>query len=204
MYQLHNPMVRKFSHRSARNLELTIAFVFASIRVQTSRLPDLMAEYRKKGLKSSWIWGNKITGLAYTRKHRNRLFIRKMRILKAKKRDCDLELLMLFLEIPGLGLPKAGFVVQLVAGKAGCMDVHNLRKHLPEIDASRGTPNYFQTSGNSDATKLRKAIEYLDLTKSLGGPKIMWNEWCTDRSSDYPVHFPTPFDVSAVHMCIWK
>ena len=204
MYQLHNPMVRKFSHRSARNLELTIAFVFASIRVQTSRLPDLMAEYRKKGLKSSWIWGNKITGLAYTRKHRNRLFIRMMRILKAKKKDCDLELLMLFLEIPGLGLPKAGFVVQLVAGKAGCMDVHNLRKHLPEIDASRGTPNYFQTSGNSDATKLRKAIEYLDLTKSLGGPKIMWNEWCTDRSSDYPVHFPTPFDVSAVHMCIWK
>ena len=204
MYQLHNPMVRKFSHRSARNLELTIAFVFASIRVQTSRLPDLMAEYRKKGLKSSWIWGNKITGLAYTRKHRNRLFIRMMRILKAKKKDCDLELLMLFLEIPGLGLPKAGFVVQLVAGKAGCMDVHNLRKHLPEIDASRGTPNYFQTSGNSDATKLRKAIEYLDLTKSLGGPKVMWNEWCTDRSSDYPVHFPTPFDVSAVHMCIWK
>ena len=204
MYQLHNPMVRQFSQQSARNLELTIAFVFSTIRVQTSRLPELMAEYRKRGLKSSWIWGNKRAGLAYTKKHRNLLFMRMMRILKAKKKDCDLELLMLFLEIPGLGLPKAGFVVQLVAGKAGCMDVHNLRKYLPDVDASIGTPNYFQTSGNSDATKLRKAIEYLDLTKSIGGAKVMWNEWCTDRSSDYPKHFPTPFDVSEVHLCIWK
>ena len=204
MYDLHNPLVRGFSHKSAKNLELVIAFVFASIRVQTSRLPELMAEYRKKGLKSSWIWGNKIKGLKYVRKHRQDLFMRMLKILKAKKKDCDLELLMLFLEIPGLGLPKAGFVVQLVAGKAGCMDVQNFRKHLPEVDASRGTPNYFQTSGNSYATKLNKAIEYLNLTKLLGGAKVMWNEWCTDRSADYPVHFPTPFYVSAVHLCIWK
>ncbi len=204
MYDLHNPLVRGFSHKSAKNLELVIAFVFASIRVQTSRLPELMAEYRKKGLKSSWIWGNKIKGLKYVRKHRKDLYVRMMKILKAKKKDCDLDLLMLFLEVPGLGLPKSGFVVQLVAGKAGCMDVHNLRKYVPEVDASIGTPNYFQTSGNSYATKLRKAIEYLDLTKVIGGCKVMWNGWCTDRSEDYPQHFPTPFDVSEVHLCIWK
>ena len=204
MYDIHNPLVRKFSHVSAKNLEWVIAFVFATIRVQTSMLPRMMAEFRTRGLKSSWIWGNKIRGLKYVRKHRQDLYMRMMRILKAKKKDCDLELLMLFLEVPGLGLPKAGFVVQLVAGKAGCMDVHNFRKYLPEVDASVGTPTNFQTSGNSYVTKLRKAVEYLDLTKSLGGAKVMWNEWCTDRSADYPVHFPTPFDVSAVHLCIWK
>ena len=104
MYDIHNPLVRGFSHKSAKNLEWVIAFVFATIRVQTSMLPRMMAEYRIKGLKSSWIWGNKIRGLNYVRKHRKDLFMRMMRILKAKKKDCDLELLMLFLEVPGLDI----------------------------------------------------------------------------------------------------
>ena len=110
---------------------------------------------------------------------------------------------MLFLEVPGLGLPKAGFVVQLVAGKSGCMDVHNLRRYCPNEDASKGTPSWLQTSGNSDKTKRIKAGAYLELVDDNGGTRKMWNGWCTHLSMLYPHHFKTPDDVSALHMCIW-
>ena len=204
MYNTHNPLVRAFAQQNAKNLELVIAFVFASIRVQTSMLPRMMKEFRKRGVKSSWIWGNKRTGIDYVRKHRQDLFDRMTSILRAKKATCAHDLMMLFLEVPGLGLPKSGFVVQLVSGKSGCMDVHNFRKYLPEVDASKGTPNWLQTSGNSDKTKRIKASAYLDLIESNGGSPKMWNNWCTHLQVLYPHHFKTPDDVSALHMCIWK
>ena len=204
MYNHHNPMVRRFAQTSPKNLELVIAFVFSTIRVQTSMLPRMMREYRKRGLNSSWIWGNKKTGLVYVRKNRKDLYNRMMQIIRSNKKDMELDMILLFLEVPGLGLPKAGFTCQLVAGKVGCMDVHNIRKFLPDVDASVGTPSKFQTSGNSDAVKRKKAIEYIKLCKDVGGCKFLWNVWCTDRSVDYPKHFPTPFDVSAVHESIWR
>jgi len=204
MYYLHNKKVRRFAQLCPKNLEWVLAFVFSTIRVQTSMLPRYMKEYRKRGLNSSWIWGNKIAGLAYVRKNRQDLYNRMMQIIRSNKKDMELDLILLFLEVPGLGLPKAGFSCQLVAGKVGCMDVHNIRKFLPDVDASIGTPTYFQTSGNSDVIKRKKAINYIELCKEIGGCKFLWNTWCTDRSVDYPKHFPTPFDVSAVHECIWK
>ena len=188
MYNTHNPLVRAFAQQNAKNLELVIAFVFASIRVQTSMLPRMMKEFRKRGVKSSWIWGNKRTGIDYVRKHRQDLFDRMTSIIRAKKANCALELMM----------------VQLVSGKSGCMDVHNFRKYLPEVDASKGTPNWLQTSGNSDKTKRIKAWAYLDLIESNGGSPKMWNNWCTHLQVLYPHHFKTPDDVSALHMCIWK
>jgi len=203
MYDTHNPMVRRHAQANAKNLEQVIAFVFASIRVQTSMLPRMMKEFRKRGVKSSWIWGNKRTGIDYVRKHRQDLFDRMTSILRAKKANCALELMMLFLEVPGLGLPKAGFVVQLVAGKSGCMDVHNLRRYLPNEDSSKGTPSWLQTSGNSDKTKRIKASAYLELVDESGGTRKMWNGWCTHLQILYPHHFKTPDDVSALHMCIW-
>ncbi len=203
MYNTHNPMVRTYAQQNAKHLEQVIAFVFASIRVQTSRLPRMMKEFRRRGVKSSWIWGNKRTGIDYVRKHRQDLFDRMTSIIRARKASCAHDLMMLFLEVPGLGLPKAGFVVQLVSGKSGCMDVHNFRKYLPDVDASKGTPNLFQTSGNSLKTKSIKASAYLELIESNGGSKKMWNNWCTHVSMLYPHHFKTPDDVSALHMCIW-
>ena len=95
MFNLHNPKVRRFAQLSPKNLEWVIAFVFSTIRVQTSMLPRMMREYRKRGLNSSWIWGNKKTGLAYVRKNRQDLYNRMMRIIRSNKKDMELELLLL-------------------------------------------------------------------------------------------------------------
>ena len=199
-------MVREYAMKSPANLERVIAFVSSSIRERTDRLPKYMTEYRQVGAKSSWIWGNKHATIAYTKKHRKMLHTNMMRIIKAKKKDMALDLIMLFLEIPGFGLPKAGFCVQLVAGKAGCLDVHNIRKYLPEEDARKGTPSWLQTSGNSIDTKRKKAIKYLNLCNDIGGARFLWNQWCNHIASEpwAKYVFPTGNDVSEVHTCIWK
>tara|TARA_R100001530_G_scaffold68397_1_gene48665 strand:- start:961 stop:1458 length:498 start_codon:yes stop_codon:yes gene_type:complete len=165
-----------------------------------------MTEYRQVGAKSSWIWGNKHSTIAYIKKNRKMLHTNMVRIIKAKKKDMALDLIMLFLEIPGFGLPKAGFCVQLVAGKAGCLDVHNIRKYLPNEDARKGTPSWLQTSGNSIKTKRKKAIMYLELCDAIGGARFLWNQWCDHISSEpwAKYVFPTGYDVSEVHTCIWN
>ena len=203
MYNKHNPLVRIYAKQSPENLERVIAFVSSSIRERTDRLPRYMTEYRKRGKKSSWIWGNKKDTIAYIKKNRKVLYADMIKIMKAKKITMAHDLIMLFLQVPGLGLPKAGFVVQLVAGKAGCLDVHNIRKYLPEEDSRKGTPAWLQTSGNSIETKRKKATRYLNLCGTIGGSRFMWNNWCTKISDTYPDHFKTPNDVSELHMCIW-
>ena len=206
MYKKHNPMVRAYAFKSPANLDRVLAFVSSSIRERTDRLPMYMTEYRQVGTKSSWMWGNKHSTIKYIKKHRKMLHTNMVRIIKAKKKDMALDLIMLFLEIPGFGLPKAGFCVQLVAGKAGCLDVHNIRKYLPDEDARKGTPSWLQTSGNSIKTKRKKAVVYLDLCDKIGGARFLWNEWCDHISSEpwAKYVFPTGFDVSEVHTCIWK
>ena len=200
MYHKHNPLVRTFGSKSPKNMEQVIAFVFSSIRVQTSLLPRFMKEWRRKGLKSSWIWGNKRLGLSYVRKHRARLFEEYQSILRRKSGTCEHDLIMLFLQVPGLGIPKAGFVTQLLTGKSGCLDVHNIRKYLPEEDASKGTPGFLQTSGNTLATKSKKVMAYMAVTKAAGGSRKMWDQWCDHIAQLQPKHFDSGEAVSRMHI----
>ena len=202
-YLKHNKYVRKFGQTSPKNLEKVIAFVFASIRVQTFLLPKYMKEWRKKGLKSSWIWGNKRTGLHYVRKHRDDLHKRAMAIIKAKKKNMAEDLIMLFLEVPGLGIPKSAFVVQLLTGSTGCLDVHNIRKYLPDIDASKGTPSILQTSGNTLPVKRRKVKEYQEIVANTGGSMVWWINWCNHIGVLQPKYFTGGREVSKLHVdCI--
>ena len=184
-------------------MEQVIAFVFASIRTQTFLLPKLMKEWRKRGVKSSWIWGNKKNGIAYIRKNRRDLYNRMMSIIKAKKAFMQHDLIMLFLEVPGLGIPKSAFVVQLLTGMSGCMDVHNLRKYLPEADTSKGTPNMFQTSRLNRHTQSEKVFDYIDLVEKAGGSTSMWIEWCNHIAVLQPKYFNGGKEVSKLHQeCI--
>ena len=96
-YLQHNRYCRTFGQTSPKHMEQVIAFVFASIRTQTFLLPKLMKEWRKRGVKSSWIWGNKKNGIAYIRKNRTDLYNRMMSIIKAKKSNMSHDLIMLFL-----------------------------------------------------------------------------------------------------------
>ena len=83
------------------------------------------------------------------------------------------------LRVPGLGLAKSGFIVQMLYGMSGCIDTHNLtRFNLHRRRFACGTK----------ATDRRRIGEYNDMVGRLGGTARLWDEWCiyvADRDANY-------------------
>ena len=199
MFNSHNPYCRMVGRRDIAGHNRVLAFVLASIREKTDKLPDIMNQYKQQGFKYSRIsWGNKAKAGEYIVHHEKELFDGMRAILP--KESSDHQLMMHYLNIPGFGIPKSGFIVQLLTGKAGCLDVHNIRRYLPDIDASRGTPSMFQTAGNSEKLKARKVASYLNLCDEIGGARFLWDNWCNSIAEMYPDKFSSGFEVSKLHM----
>ena len=80
------------------------------------------------------------------------------------------------------------------------MDVHNIKRYMPEVDASKGTPGFLQTSGNNEDTKSRKVYQYLDIVDEAGGSVNMWINWCNLIGEKQDCYFTGGADVSALHV----
>ena len=75
---------------------------------------------------------------------------------------------------PGLGLAKAGFLLQCAWGFAGCLDTLNLDRleipyRLARADACKRGSHHI---------RLCRAARYLDLCATLGGTEQLWDQWC--------------------------
>ena len=97
--------------------------------------------------------------------------------------------------VPGFGLAKGGFVLQLTRGVAGCIDTHNLARFgfgekTFAVDAKRVT----------DATLRRHAARYLDAVENLGGCESLWNSWCAYVADRQPDRYHDADHVSAYHL----
>ncbi len=204
MFIHDNPLVRARAQESVEGMVQVYALCSTSIRKQTPLLCDEMDKFREKGLLGApeLQWGNKRKGALWMNEHKQEHFDGMKKIIRSKKKEDELNMILHWLQVPGLGLPKAGFMTQLVMGKGGCMDVHNLRRYLPEVDSSKGTPNRWQTSGQSEETKKRKAVDYLSFCKLAGGAKGLWDQWCDFIAEQYPDAFESGDHVSKLHP-IW-
>lgn len=78
------------------------------------------------------------------------------------------------MEVPGLGMVKAGFVMQMMFGRVGCMDVHNTRRFykvdIKDVQISAGV--------RKDSTKFKKIIGYVQLCKGNRSTSRLWDSWC--------------------------
>ena len=95
-------------------------------------------------------------------------------------------------EIPGFGVPKAGFASQLIHGSGGCLDVHNLRMY--------NITDNFNVNGVSPGLKAKRIDNYVRICKNLGGAKKLWDTWCTFVANKYPQHFASTEVVSQLHV----
>ena len=178
MYKRDQAMIQHFASQSERNTELVAVFVIASIRTQLSTLPRIMKTYRKRGLNGlDELMPKQKEGIAYVRQNRKWLF----NLVERYKKGCITteETLLELQNIPCIGLVKAGFMLQCLAGEVGCLDCHNLRKHdMPETS--------FKMAHNrvTDAN-LRKVSIYVQTCQDLGGSEVLWNEWCEGMADRY-------------------
>ena len=107
-----------------------------------------------------------------------------------------ISLMKIFLKIPGLNLPKAGFVCQLVAGLVGCMDIHNIKTY--GVDAKSLEYNKNCTTSRGIDNNRKKLIKYINLCHDYGTENL-WNSWCSLIADKYPRDFVDGNHVSELH-----
>lgn len=102
-------------------------------------------------------------------------------------RDMDaIEFWNLLLDtVPGLGMVKAAFAVQMLYNELGCIDTHNLR----ELGADRN-----MVVGKT----ANKRAGYLNL-QAVKTSQEWWDSWCHFVAERYPGQFDSGDYVSRVH-----
>jgi len=168
--------------------------VLVSIRMQWVGVGTQMESVRKLGVNSPCLWGWKRDGYKYLRDNHIHLYGR-VKACRSGRIEVH-DLLREFLKVPGLGLPKAGFLAQLVVGKAGCLDMHNIERF--DLD-----PKVWAIRPRANAADQVREIEdkialYLHLIDLCGGTRKLWDEWC-EHLNEKVSTFYNADDVSRRH-----
>ena len=182
----HNPRINEFMQGSAEQMQFGIMMVALSIQQRWSSVGEQMKSYKAGGGSSRFVWGNKRKTHDWLEENRDDLYVAVMGESDPEK------ILLSFLECPGLGLAKAGFCCQLMFGFGGCMDTHNLQRF--------GIKPIAWSNNLKQATKEKKAKEYLHQCIYHGGCEELWNSWCYMIAQNYPNDFADGEHVSAVHL----
>tara|TARA_R110000787_G_scaffold133598_1_gene246012 strand:+ start:93 stop:713 length:621 start_codon:yes stop_codon:yes gene_type:complete len=177
MYKLDAVNCQQYSQQSPDNLTDMVLMVVLSIQQNWLGVGDQMLDVRKCGADSKFLWGNKIKTYEYLRDNSCQLYADAMAVIDSDQSDRDKarSLMEVFLRVTGLGIPKAGFVCQLMAGLVGCMDVHNIRMYGLDIKSLSLAKNP-KTSKGIDANN-KKVVAYIDMCHDIGTEKL-WNNWC--------------------------
>lgn len=175
-------------------LLLVGTMVLLSIRMQWVGVGNQMASVSELGSKSPCLWGFKRDGYIYLRDNRKRLY-KHVKDYRAGRIWLD-DLMREFLKVPGLGLPKAGFLCQLLTGHSGCLDMHNIERF--GLDAKVWEVRSRKKLADQIAEIDDKISLYLRLIDACGGPEKLWDDWC-EALNDKVGTFHSADDVSRRH-----
>lgn len=118
------------------------------------------------------IHGWKLDTVAYVWSNRESMM---SRLTALAKDDDDEKLLHELVKIPGVQAVKAGFIAQLLFGRAGCIDVHNIdiyKKAYPELSKDLNANNWTKKDS------VGKYVKTLRNLKDKGiGTSELWDVW---------------------------
>ncbi len=197
MYLDDGPRIAKFAAQSVDNFFRVGVFVQCTIQQHFERMPLVMATYDDEGLASRFFSETRRQALRALLTESPMLYQRVLSTQRLCESWGEISLLRAFLELPGFGFVKGGFLVQLVYpfGVIGCLDRHNLALAGLKSDAFRRPTT---TEGLSHRLQV-----YYETCREFGGSATLWDQWCTHLSKLRPRSFPTPDHVSKLHVqCI--
>lgn len=181
-----NPKINEHCQQSADNNADMVMMVVLSIQQPWHAVGDQMRDYKALGADSRFVWGNKRKTFDWLQEHKETLY------RDAMDAKTDSELMQAFLQVPGLGLAKAGFCCQLFAGRVGCIDVHNLRR-------LNIAPSVLSLDKKCQPATQRKKIDaYISACKSRR-TSWLWDSWCKLIAKKDPKRWANGDHVSAVH-----
>lgn len=196
MFQDHQPIVSQSARAGADGFKRVCQFVLSTIRVGLPTACDATRKLAKTGNRDpSAFFGHKLDGLAYLETHAEPLWALCEHLAATLDgRDLENALVDALINIPGIGLAKAGFIAQLVYGCSGCIDTHNLIRF-----GMRATEfKYDKCRNYRPVTRQRHIERYNETVSQCGGTEKLWDDWCTFVSDAQ--RYGTPEQVSAMHL----
>ena len=189
MFKTHQPMIARFMKKNPDALARGEVFTLCTIQKHFSSVGNQLKEIETDGINAVCLNGAK--------KRSYKEIIAMKGYLYNKVYSKEISLAEKLLEVSGLygiGMVKAGFILQLALGKVGCLDVHNLARF--GLSASVFKVNDKMT----EATALRKANFYIKTCEDLGGSEYLWNTWCKYVADLYPKIYRDACHVSKLHV----
>lgn len=181
MYAEHVPAISAGCKECPDIFARAIMFASLSIRQPVENVPFQLDDVWERGSASHYLWGWKAQTYAYTMEHRGQLH----GVLSLGLRDA---LYRLASDVPGLGLVKAGFVLQLAGYDVACLDSRNVKRE-------GRSPRAFRTDGKPPSRA--KLDAYLGETE--GRAQAYWDAWCLDVAGARGLE---PDAVSALHLAV--
>ena len=169
-YSIHNPIINEYCQDNEHNMYKMVLMVVLSIQQQWQVVGDQLADVLSKGLDSKALWGYKANTYSWLQENKSQLYDETM--FSIKHIACpEKTLLDIFSKIPNLGLPKAGFCVQLLHGSIGCMDTHNLNRLSIK-------PSQVKLNKKLLVIKrIEKIDKYINICDNYSS-SWLWNSWC--------------------------
>ena len=151
-----------------------VGFTLSTIQAGLQTCTGQAEKVIQHGLKADCLWGLKDKGLEYAIKNDAYLYQKTMHIVDQYGYDSIegiTEVILLFMQVPNLGMVKASFVAQMLGFNISCLDSHNLKRlglsaNFTKIPATM-----------TDAGKRKKIKVYIELCQ-LEGTEYWWNTWC--------------------------
>lgn len=189
MFGMHMRQCQEFCTWDSDNMVRAATMVALSIQQKWDQVGGQLKSVLELGDKSPYLWGHKQATYAYINEWKHELYTESM-----ARRDDMLSLLDLWSSVPGLGMVKAGFMLQLMFGEVGCIDSHNAEFYGIE-------PGQLRLDGKLTVrTRTLKLSAYLQLCEQLGGSEYLWRQWCINLADRYPDVYDDQYDVSARHI----
>lgn len=185
MYAEHVPIINAGMRHSPEIFARGVTFAFLSMRTQFVRLNEQMAQVDAVGHSAQALWGHKRGAYLHLRKHCHALF----HSVSACSNPVDG--ILLLCSIPGLGIVKSAFVLQMMGHDIGCLDTRN--------NARLGIhPREYRTDGVKTGPAFKRKVERY-VTTTDGQAQSLWDAWCEDVAGVYKT---TAEDISRDHLII--
>lgn len=190
MFAQDQPLIARHAE-SPQGFADVVTFVICSQNQHFYRVGTILNALHTRGLDDcGYLNGHQKRGIAYVTQHAG--------VLRAQLRhQTDLERMRLLIELPSLGIVKAGFVVQLVFGSVGCLDRHNLK--VLGLDARS-----FNRAPVSSVALTARLQMYLSTCALLGTSETIYDGWCSLIATRYPQHFSCACAVSSAHVLLTR
>lgn len=171
-----------------------IEFVLCTIQQPLQQVLPQRLDIVKNKQDSKFLFGSKRDGYKFAQEHKAFLWRVMHDILKRDDSDeRKADLIQHFMQVPGLGMVKAAFVVQCIGGGTACIDSHNLKRlGLPETAVK-------VSSKLKPETIRKKVIAYVQMCDETGGSEYWWNTWCAHVAGRRGSPLKTADAVSSYH-----